>query len=49
MPDHVLAQIAAERAPAVQEESDSQRTVRVQSCIRSVNAAVLAAGPDVIR
>jgi hypothetical protein len=36
-------------APAVQEESDSQRNVRVQSCIRPLNAAVLAAGPDVIR
>jgi hypothetical protein len=36
-------------APAVQEESDSQRNVRVQPCIRPVNAAVLAAGPDVIR
>jgi CRP/FNR family transcriptional regulator, cyclic AMP receptor protein len=33
----------------VQEESDSQRNVRVQSCIRPVNAAVLTAGPDVIR
>jgi hypothetical protein len=36
-------------APAVQEESDYQRSVRVQSCIRPLNAAVLAAGPDVIR
>jgi hypothetical protein len=36
-------------APAVQEESDSERNVRVQPCIRPVNAAVLAAGPDVIR
>jgi len=38
-------------APAVQEEeeSDSERSVRVQPCIRPVNAAVLAAGPDVIR
>jgi hypothetical protein len=30
-------------------ESDSQRNVRVQPCIRPLNAAVLAAGPDVIR
>ncbi len=36
-------------APAVQEESDYQRSVRVQSCIRPLSAAVLAAGPDVIR
>jgi hypothetical protein len=36
-------------APAVQGESDSQRGVRVQPCIRPLNAAVLAAGPDVIR
>src|SRR5712691_20294 len=36
-------------APAVQEESDYQRSVRVQSCIRPLSAAVLTAGPDVIR
>jgi len=36
-------------APAVQEESDYQRSVRVQSCIRPLKAAVLTAGPDVIR
>src|SRR5277367_5557022 len=35
-------------APAVQEESDYQRSVRVRSCIRPLSAAVLAAGPDVI-
>ncbi len=43
--------------PAVQEESDYQRSVRVRSCIRPVvawriprrDAAVMAAGPDVIR
>src|SRR3977135_3640771 len=34
-------------APAVQEESDYQRSVRVRSCIRPLNAAVCAAGPDV--
>jgi hypothetical protein len=33
-------------APAM---PDSQRNVRAQSCIRPVNAAVLTAGPDVIR
>jgi hypothetical protein len=27
-------------APAVQEESDDQRSVRVQPCIRPLNAAV---------
>jgi len=27
-------------APAVQEESDYQRSVRVRSCIRPLNAAV---------
>src|SRR5262245_55436037 len=36
-------------APAVQEESDYQRSVRVQSCIRPLKAAVLTAGPDVVR
>src|SRR5262245_27439776 len=45
-------------APAVQEESDYQRSVRVQPCIRPVvaqedylhcDAAAVAAGPDVIR
>jgi hypothetical protein len=36
-------------APAVQGESDYQRNVRVQSCIRPLNAAFLTAGPDVIR
>jgi hypothetical protein len=36
-------------APAVQGESDIQRGVRVQPCIRPLNAAALAAGPDVIR
>jgi hypothetical protein len=30
-------------------ESDFVRSVRVQPCIRPLNAAVLAAGPDVIR
>ena len=49
---HALAKTALGHvwtAPAVQEEFDSQRNVRVQSCIRPVNAAVLTAGPDVIR
>jgi hypothetical protein len=36
-------------APAVQEESDDQRSVRVRSCIRPLSAAAMAAGPDVIR
>ena len=37
-------------APAVQEENRTvPRIVRVQPCIRPLNAAVLAAGPDVIR
>jgi hypothetical protein len=45
-------------APAVQEESDVLRSVRVQPCIRPVfewrsdlhcDAAAVAAGPDVIR
>jgi hypothetical protein len=36
-------------APAVQGESDYQRSVRVQSCIRPLSAADLTAGPDVIR
>ena len=37
-------------APAVQEENLTfLRIVRVQPCIRPLNAAVLAAGPDVIR
>src|ERR1700756_2837603 len=37
-------------APAVQEENLTfPRIVRVQPCIRPLNAAVLAAGPDVIR
>jgi hypothetical protein len=37
-------------APAVQEEKLTfPRIVRVQPCIRPLNAAVLAAGPDVIR
>ena len=36
--------------PAVQEETlTSQRSGRVQPCIRPLNAAALAAGPDVIR
>ena len=30
-------------------ESDVLRSVRVQPCIRPLNAAVMAAGPDVIR
>ena len=38
-----------EGVPEIGLESDSQRNVRVQSCIRPVNAAVLTAGPDVIR
>jgi hypothetical protein len=37
-------------APAVQEKNLTfPRIVRVQPCIRPLNAAVLAAGPDVIR
>jgi hypothetical protein len=37
-------------APAVQEENrTSQRAGRVQPCIRPLNAAAVAAGPDVIR
>ena len=37
-------------APAVQEESRTfARSVRVQPCIRPRNAALMAAGPDVIR
>ena len=36
--------------PAVQEENLTfQRAGRVQPCIRPLNAAALAAGPDVIR
>jgi hypothetical protein len=36
--------------PAVQGENRAfQRRVRVQPCIRPLNAAVMAAGPDVIR
>jgi hypothetical protein len=35
-------------APAVQEESEYQRSVRVRSCIRPW-CGRLAAGPDVIR
>jgi hypothetical protein len=36
-------------APAVQEESDVSANGRVQSCIRPIVAAILAAGHDVIR
>src|SRR5262249_29202697 len=37
-------------APALQEENlTSERSVRVQPCIRPFDAAALAAGPDVIR
>jgi hypothetical protein len=37
-------------APAVQGKNRAfQRNVRVQPCIRPLNAAVVAAGPDVIR
>src|SRR5436190_23572544 len=38
-------------APALPRERlrPSRETIRVQSCIRPLNAAVLAAGPDVIR
>src|SRR5450759_2846891 len=37
-------------APAVQGKNLTfQRSVRVQPCIRPLNAAALAAGPDVIR
>jgi len=37
-------------APAVQEENLTyQRAGRVQPCIRPLNAAAVAAGPDVIR
>ena len=37
-------------APAVQEENLTyQRAGRVQPCIRPLNAAAMAAGPDVIR
>ena len=37
-------------APAVQGKNRAfQRSVRVQPCIRPLNAAVVAAGPDVIR
>ena len=37
-------------APAVQGKNRTiQRNVRVQPCIRPLNAAALAAGPDVIR
>ena len=37
-------------APAMQEKNQTfPRIVRVQPCIRPLNAAVLAAGPDVIR
>ena len=37
-------------APAMQEKNLTfLRIVRVQPCIRPLNAAVLAAGPDVIR
>jgi len=35
--------------PAVQEESDYQRSVRVRSCIRPLSAAVWPLAPDVIR
>jgi hypothetical protein len=38
-PDHTLDHVWT--APAVQEESDYQRSVRVQSCIRPLKAAVL--------
>jgi hypothetical protein len=39
-----------EAAPAMQEKNQMfPRIVRVQPCIRPLNAAVLAAGPDVIR
>jgi len=37
-------------APAVQGKNlTSQRNVRVQPCMRPLNAAAVAAGPDVIR
>jgi hypothetical protein len=37
-------------APAVQGKNRTfQRSERVQPCIRPLNAAVVAAGPDVIR
>src|SRR5215467_10148474 len=37
-------------APALQEKNlTSERSVRVQPCIRPFDAAALAAGPDVIR
>jgi hypothetical protein len=36
-------------APAVQGESDVQRSDRVQPCIRPLDAVAMAAGPDVIR
>lgn len=35
-------------APAMHEEFDYLRSVRVQSCIRLLSAAALTAGPDVI-
>ena len=37
------------RRPRCKRNLTFQRSVRVQSCIRPLNAATLAAGPDVIR